>query len=229
MLSIEWTMPTFFDQKLLSSVGFSYYIILRCLLGGDCSYQFLIAQDTNKELDKYLNNNLLLTAFLPPWSLLYYINVRGELIVGNSKTCKLQKVLTMHFIVKCADNLDDDIREESHSEDEESSSSSDEMSFERSNQYTHSNRSRSSEDPVSFSNRRSADMSMPGSSILESIDTPPPFRKRSLAMSQDEKQRQPSEISQNSSSFQTTNGQLCKCLKLLKVLSVYTKFPSVHS
>lgn len=113
--------------------------------------------------------------------------------------------------------MDDDIREESYSEEEESSSSSDEMLFEHSKEYTHSNRGRSSQDPVSFTNRRSAEMSMPGSSILESIDTPPPFRKRTLAMTQDEKQCRPSEISQNSSSLQTTNGQLCKCLKLLKV------------
>ncbi|XP_020601682.1 double C2-like domain-containing protein beta [Orbicella faveolata] len=109
---------------------------------------------------------------------------------------------------KSKDNLDDDIREESYSEEEESSSSSDEMLFEHSKEYTHSNRGRSSQDPVSFTNRRSAEMSMPGSSILESIDTPPPFRKRTLAMTQDEKQRRPSEISQNSSSLQTTNGQL---------------------
>lgn len=111
--------------------------------------------------------------------------------------------------MKCTDNLDEDIREESGSEDEESSSSSDEMSFERSKEYTHSNR-RSSQDTASFSNQRSVEMSMPGSSILESIDTPPPFRKRSLAVSQDDKQRRPSEISQNSTLFQTTNGHLCK-------------------
>jgi len=113
--------------------------------------------------------------------------------------------------VKCTDNLDEDIREESGSEDEESSSSSDEMSFERSKEYTHSNRRRSSQDTASFSNQRSVEMSMPGSSILESIDTPPPFRKRSLAVSQDDKQRRPSEISQNSTFIQTTNGHLCKC------------------
>ena len=124
---------------------------------------------------------------------------------------------------KSTDNLDIDIREESHSEEEESSSSSDEMSFDRSKQHTHSNRNRSStsEETMSFSNRRSADMSMPGSSILENIDTPPPFRKRSHQLSQDEQQRRPSNISQNTSSFQTTNDQLCKCLKLLNELIVY--------
>lgn len=112
--------------------------------------------------------------------------------------------------MKHTDNLDDDIREESCSEDEESSSSSDEMSFERPKEFIRSSSVRSSQDPV-FSNRRSSEMSMPGSSILESINTPPHFRKRSCAMTQDEKHSRPSEISQNSGSFQTTNGQLCKC------------------
>ncbi|KAL9981944.1 hypothetical protein ACROYT_G010711 [Oculina patagonica] len=111
---------------------------------------------------------------------------------------------------KSKDNLDVDIIEESPSEDEESSSSSDEMSFDRSKQHTHANRNRSttSEETVSFSNRRSADMSMPGSSILENIDTPPPFRKRSWALTQDEQQHRPSTTSQNSRSFETANGQL---------------------
>ena len=128
----------------------------------------------------------------------------------------------MHFLLHVrADNLDGDIREESQSEDDESSSSSDEMSFDRSKKYTHANRkiSSTSEDTTSFSNRRSVDMSMPGSSILENIDTPPPFRKRTLAMAQDEQKRRPSNISQNSSSYQTANGQLCKCIKVLNVLS----------
>lgn len=119
---------------------------------------------------------------------------------------KYQRTWTSYS--KSKDNLDEDIREESGSEDEESSSSSDEMSFERSKEYTHSNRRRSSQDTASFSNQRSVEMSMPGSSILESIDTPPPFRKRSLAVSQDDKQHRPSEISQNSTLFQTTNGHL---------------------
>ena len=120
----------------------------------------------------------------------------------------------MHFTVKCADNLDSDIREESHSEDEESSSSSDEMTFDRPKPRTRSRaRSSTSDEPVSYPSRRSTEISMPGSSILENIDTPPPFRKRTLAMSQEEKQRHPSEVSLNTSSFQATNGQLCKCLK----------------
>lgn len=108
---------------------------------------------------------------------------------------------------KSKDNLDSGIREESHSEDE-SSSSSDEMLFESSSQHKHSRgRSTTSEDTMSYSSRRSAEVSMPGSSILENIDTPPPFRKRTLAMSQDEQPRKTS-TTQNTSSVQTVNGQL---------------------
>ena len=121
------------------------------------------------------------------------------------------KGLTFYLTVECADNLDSGIREESHSEDEESSSSSDEMLFESSSQRKHSRgRSTTSEDTMSYSSRRSAEVSMPGSSILENIDTPPPFRKRTLAMSQDEQPRKTS-TTQNTSSVQTVNGQLCKC------------------
>lgn len=134
-------------------------------------------------------------------------NNRKDTTASNSSDIS-SKYNTWTSYSKSKDNLDDDIREESCSEDEESSSSSDEMSFERSKEYTRSNSGRSSQDPVFFSNRRSAEMSMPGSSILESINTPPPFRKRSCAMTQDEKHSRPSEISHNSSSFQTTNGQL---------------------
>lgn len=134
-------------------------------------------------------------------------NNRKDTTASNSSDIS-SKYNTWTSYSKSKDNLDDDIREESCSEDEESSSSSDEMSFERSKEYTRSNSGRSAQDPVFFSNRRSAEMSMPGSSILESINTPPPFRKRSCAMTQDEKHSRPSEISQNSSSFQTTNGQL---------------------
>lgn len=122
----------------------------------------------------------------------------------------VNKGLTVYLTVECIDNLDSGIREESHSEDE-SSSSSDEMLFESSSQHKHSRgRSTTSEDTMSYSSRRSAEVSMPGSSILENIDTPPPFRKRTLAMSQDEQPRKTS-TTQNTSSVQTVNGQLCKC------------------
>lgn len=133
---------------------------------------------------------------------------RRDTTASNSSDISNKFKRTWTSYSKSKDNLDGDIREESGSEDEESSSSSDEMSFEPSRDYSHSNSGQSSQDPVSFSYRRSAEMSMPGSSILESINTPPPFRKRTGAMAQDEKHPRPSEISQNSSSFQTANGQL---------------------
>ncbi|PFX31714.1 Double C2-like domain-containing protein beta [Stylophora pistillata] len=104
------------------------------------------------------------------------------------------------------DNLDGGIREERQSEDEESSSSSDEMLFDSSTPLK-SPRGRSStlEEAMSYTRRISTEVSMPGSAILENIDTPPPFRKRTLAMSQEE---QPHRSSPHTSPLHQANGKL---------------------
>lgn len=106
---------------------------------------------------------------------------------------------------KSKDYLDGGIREESHSEDEESSSSSDEMLFDSSSTRKSSRgRSSTSEETMSYTRQKSTELSMPGSAILENIDTPPPFRKRTLAMSQDEQPRR----SPNTSPLHQANGKL---------------------
>lgn len=112
---------------------------------------------------------------------------------------------------KSKDNLDGAVREDSQSEDE-SSSSSDEMLFDpHPRKPLHSSRERlsTSEEPslTSYTGRVS-DVSVPGSDILENIDTPPPFRKRTLQMTQDDKERRPSNVSLTPSSPREVNGQL---------------------
>lgn len=67
-------------------------------------------------------------------------------------------------------------------------------------------RSSTSEETMSYTRRKSTELSMPGSAILENIDTPPPFRKRTLAMSQDEQPRR----SPNTSPLHQANGKLSK-------------------
>ena len=63
------------------------------------------------------------------------------------------------------------------------------------------------DEPSSYTGRVS-DASLPGSDILEGIDTPPPFRKRTLQMTQEDKERKPSNVSPNPSSKQVVNGKL---------------------
>ena len=127
---------------------------------------------------------------------------------------KAEKCLKKSFVVDyVTDNLDGAVREDSQSEDE-SSSSSDEMLFDpHPRKPLHSSRERlsTSEEPslTSYTGRVS-DVSVPGSDILENIDTPPPFRKRTLQMTQDDKERRPSNVSLTPSSPREVNGQLCK-------------------
>lgn len=63
------------------------------------------------------------------------------------------------------------------------------------------------DEPSSYTGRVS-DAFMPGSDILEGIDTPLPFRKRTLQMTQEDKQRKLSNVSPNPSSMQVVNGKL---------------------
>lgn len=106
--------------------------------------------------------------------------------------------------------MDGNVGEESVSEDEESSGSSDEMIFD----HPKASPFLSGRDSISTANEkppylsRTSDASMPGSDILENIDTPPPFRKRTLQVTEDVKQRLPSNVSPTTSPRQVVNGQL---------------------
>ena len=106
------------------------------------------------------------------------------------------------------------VRDETESEGEESSSSSDEMIFDpRQKSTLLANRDRSSaadERPIYAS--RISDISMPGSIILENSDTPPPFRKRTLQMTQEDKYYHSTNANVQPSSKQELNGTIdCKC------------------
>ena len=109
-----------------------------------------------------------------------------------------------------ADNLQDgDVRAESPLESEESSSS-DEMIFDSPRKPSSSSRERSSttdEPSLSPYTGRLSEVSMPGSDILENIDTPPPFRKRTLLVTPEDRERRPSNVSLNQSELQAVNGQ----------------------
>ena len=115
----------------------------------------------------------------------------------------------MFLIHLLADNLDGHAREESPSAGEESSSS-DEMIFDSPRKPSSSSRERSSttdEPSRSPYIKRLSEVSMPGSDILENIDTPPPFRKRTVLVTPEEKERRPSNSSLNQSTLQAVNGQ----------------------
>lgn len=118
------------------------------------------------------------------------------------------KTWTMYS--KSKDNLQDgDVRAESPLESEESSSS-DEMIFDSPRKPSSSSRERSSttdEPSLSPYMGRLSEVSMPGSDILENIDTPPPFRKRTLLVTPEERERRPSNVSLNQSELQAVNGQ----------------------
>ena len=108
-----------------------------------------------------------------------------------------------------ADNLDGDVRAESPSDSEESSTS-DEMIFDSPRKPSSSSRERSSatdEPSRSPYMSRLSEVSMPGSDILENIDTPPPFRKRTLQVTHEERERRPSNVSLNQSELQAVNGE----------------------
>lgn len=108
------------------------------------------------------------------------------------------------------DDVDGVVRDETESEGEESSSSSDEMIFDpRQKSALLANRDRSSaadERPIYAS--RISDISMPGSIILENSDTPPPFRKRTLQMTQEDKYYHSTNASVQPSSKQELNGTI---------------------
>lgn len=121
---------------------------------------------------------------------------------------RYNKTWTMYS--KSKDNLQDgDVRAESPLESEESSSS-DEMIFDSPRKPSSSSRERSSttdEPSLSPYTGRLSEVSMPGSDILENIDTPPPFRKRTLLVTPEERERRPSNVSLNQSELQAVNGQ----------------------
>lgn len=110
---------------------------------------------------------------------------------------------------KSKDNLDEDVRAESPS-DGDDSSSSDEMIFDSPRKPSSSSRERSSttdEPSLSPYMGRLSEVSIPGSDILENIDTPPPFRKRTVLVTPEERERRPSNVSLNQSELQAVNGQ----------------------
>lgn len=121
---------------------------------------------------------------------------------------RYNKTWTMYS--KSKDNLQDgDVRAESPLESEESSSS-DEMIFDSPRKPSSSSRERSSttdEPSLSPYTGRLSEVSMPGSDILENIDTPPPFRKRTLLVTPEERERRPSNVSLKQSELQAVNGQ----------------------
>lgn len=133
-------------------------------------------------------------------------NSSDQLIV--TQTSKYNQTWTSY--AKSKDTMDGNVGEESVSEDEESSGSSDEMIFD----HPKASPFLSGRDSISTANEkppylsRISDASMPGSDILENIDTPPPFRKRTLQMTEDDKQRRPSNVSPTTSPRQVVNGQL---------------------
>lgn len=98
---------------------------------------------------------------------------------------------------------------ESESEEEESSSSSDEMIFDprqKSALYSDMDQSAADDERPLYSSRLS-DLSMPGSIILENSDTPPPFRKRTLPVTEQDKHRRPGGVSPRLALKEDVNGQ----------------------
>lgn len=106
--------------------------------------------------------------------------------------------------------MDGVVREESESEEEESSSSSDEMIFDPRQKlalYSNMDQSAASDERPLFTSRIS-DISMPGSIILENSDTPPPFRKRTLQMTEQDKHHRPGSVSPRLALKEDVNGQI---------------------
>lgn len=107
------------------------------------------------------------------------------------------------------DSVDGFVGVESESEEEESSSSSDEMIFDprqKSALYSDMDQSAADDERPLYSSRLS-DLSMPGSIILENSDTPPPFRKRTLPLTEQDKHRRPGGVSPRLALKEDVNGQ----------------------
>ncbi|KAK2574171.1 Double C2-like domain-containing protein beta [Acropora cervicornis] len=107
------------------------------------------------------------------------------------------------------DSVDGVVGVESESEEEESSSSSDEMIFDprqKSALYSDMDQSAADDERPLYSSRLS-DLSMPGSIILENSDTPPPFRKRTLPLTEQDKYRRPGGVSPRLALKEDVNGQ----------------------
>ncbi|XP_074635680.1 rabphilin-3A-like [Acropora palmata] len=107
------------------------------------------------------------------------------------------------------DSVDVVVGVESESEEEESSSSSDEMIFDpRQNPALYSDMDQSAaDDERPLYSSRLSDLSMPGSIILENSDTPPPFRKRTLPLTEQDKYRRPGGVSPRLALKEDVNGQ----------------------